>query len=197
MSETFPRQQAATGRFNFGTPRSFQITKDGACVTFLRSDHGRDSVNSVWVYSLADNTEHKIFDSHLVQLDSTEIPEEELARRERMRESGGGVTAYSSDESGKMLAFAFAGELVTINIESGTHNVLEVTKPIIDPQISPDGLHLAWSTGKELRTCAIDGQDERALVVSDDKDITWGLADFIGSEEFDRMHGYWLSLIHI
>ena len=193
MSETFPRQQSATGRFNFGAPRSFQITKDGAFVTFLRSDHGRDSVNSVWAYSIADNTEHKIFDSHLAQLETAEIPEEELARRERMRESSGGVTAYSSDDSGKILVFAFAGELVTINIDSETHNVLEVTKPIIDPQISPDGLNIAWSTGKELRVCEIDGQNERTLVVSDDKEVTWGLADFIGSEEFGRMHGYWWS----
>lgn len=193
MSETFPRQQAATGRFSFGAPRSFQITKDGAYVTFLRSDHSRDSVNSMWVYSLADNIEHKIFDSHLVQLGTTELPAEELARRERMRETGSGITTYASDESGKVIVFAFAGELVTLNIESGKFAELEVTKPIIDPQISPDGLHVAWSTGKELRTCTIAGRDERALAVSDDKNVTWGLADFVSAEEFGRMHGYWWS----
>ena len=191
MSETFPRQQAATGRFSFGAPRSFQITKDGAYVTFLRSDHGRDSVNSLWVYSLEANTERKVFDSHLVQLAATEIPAEELARRERMREAGGGITNYSSDDSGKLLAFAFAGELFTLNIQSADFTALDVTKPIIDPQISPDGLHLAWSTGKELRTCTITGRDERALVVSDEQDVTWGLADFIAAEEFGRMRGYW------
>ena len=39
------------------------------------------------------------------------LPAQEKARRERLRESGSGITAFSIDESGKNLCFVLNGKL--------------------------------------------------------------------------------------
>ncbi|NBY15284.1 MAG: hypothetical protein EBQ72_02915 [Actinobacteria bacterium] len=100
MTETFPRQMAATRHFQLGTPRLFNVLSDASLVTFLRSDHGRDSVNSLWVFDTDKNLERKIADPRKLLADTEDIPAAERARRERMRETTGGITSYSSDSSG-------------------------------------------------------------------------------------------------
>ena len=193
MSETFPRQMAATRRFQLGTPRAFNLLADASLVTFLRSDHGRDSVNSLWVFDVDKNLERKIADPRALLADTEDIPDAERARRERMRETTGGITSYSSDSSGEKLAFALAGKLFTAEVVSEAINALDVSGPIIDPQISPDGSLIIWSDGKNIRICNFDGSSERALTDEKANDVSWGLADFVAAEEFGRMRGTWWS----
>jgi dipeptidyl-peptidase-4 len=193
VTESFPRQSAATRNFQLGAPRSFHIAESGNQVLFLRSDSGRDSVNSLWIYDVANRIESKFADPRVLLADDSEVPAAERARRERMRETTSGITSYSTSESGAKIAFALSGQLFVGDTESQTLKNLDVTGPVIDPRLSPDGNLVAWSNGKDLFIVDYAGGEARNLTNEDDEQTSWGLADFIASEEFGRMHGYWWS----
>lgn len=193
MTETFPRQKAATRNFQLGAPRAFQISENGAYVTFLRSDHGRDAVNSLWVFDVQKNVELKLADPKNLLTGSEDIPAAERARRERMRETTAGITNYSTDTSGLKIVFALSGMLYTYDLSTAKTNELKVSGPIIDPQISPDGKFIAWTTGKDLILCSFDGSNEINLTNEKLDDCSWGLVDFIAAEELGRMRGFWWS----
>lgn len=184
---------AATRHFQLGAPRAFNLLADASLVTFLRSDHGRDSVNSLWVFDIDENLERKIADPRTLLADTEDIPEAERARRERMRETTGGITSYSSDDSGEFLVFALAGKLFTADVRSEKITALEVAGPIVDPQISPDGAKIVWSDGVNIHVCNFDGSDELVITNESAENISWGLSDFIAAEEFGRMRGIWWS----
>ena len=193
MTESFPRQSAATRNFQLGAPRSFHIAESGNQVLFLRSDSGRDSVNSLWIYDVANRIEKKFADPRILLAENSEVPAAERARRERMRETTSGITGYSTSESGTKIAFALSGQLFVGDAESQELKNLNVTSPVIDPRLSPDGNLVAWSNGKDLFIVNYAGDEVRNLTNEVDEQTSWGLADFIASEEFGRMHGYWWS----
>ena len=184
---------AATRHFQLGSPRGFSITSDGKFVIFLRSSHGRDAVNSLWAYNVEQNIEEILVDPRELLADSTDIPDAERARRERMRETTSGITTYSLDDSGYQVVFALAGQLFTYNLQQKIVHQLDVSGPIIDPQVSPNGQYIAWANGLDTLLCAIDGSNERNLTLEQGTNISWGLADFIAAEEFGRMRGFWWS----
>ena len=160
----------------------------------MRSSHGRDAVNSLWVYDRDANVERKVADPHtLLSTSDEDIPAAEKARRERMRETTAGITAYSTDESGYIIAFALSGQLFVTNLHTEMTQELTVSGPIITPAVDPTGRHIAWSTSKNVHVCTIDGKDERVLTNNSADNVTWGLADFIASEELGRFSGFWWS----
>lgn len=191
MTESFPRQRALTRNFTLGAPRAFSISDDGHHVLFLRSAHGRDSSASLWVYDIMSNVERMVADPRSLLADSEHVPAAERARRERMRETGSGITAYSTDTAGNRVAFALAGQLFTADIGAGTTAALDVTGPVIDPQVSPDGHHIAWTTGSHVHVCEFGGG--AAAVVAGGDGLQWGIADFIAAEELERQRGFWWS----
>jgi dipeptidyl-peptidase-4 len=193
VTESFPRQSAATRNFQLGAPRSFQVCESGAQVLFLRSDSGRDSVNSLWIYDVAKRIETKFADPRVLLADDAEVPAAERARRERMRETTSGITSYSTDRKGTKVAFALSGQLFVGKTSDAALKNLNVDGPVIDPRLSPDGNYVAWSDGKDLFIVDFAGSNLRNLTNEKAENISWGLADFIASEEFGRMHGYWWS----
>ena len=193
MTESFPRQSAATRNFQLGAPRSFQVCESGAQVLFLRSESGRDSVNSLWIYDVAKRIETKFADPRVLLADDAEVPAAERARRERMRETTSGITSYSTDRTGTKVAFALSGQLFVGQTSDAAVKHLNVEGPVIDPRLSPDGNFVAWSDGKDLFIVDFAGNNLRNLTNEKVENISWGLADFIASDEFDRMHGYWWS----
>jgi len=193
VTESFPRQSAATRNFQLGAPRSFHICESGEQVLFLRSDNGRDAVNSLWIYDVAGRIETKFADPRVLLADDAEIPAAERARRERMRETTSGITSYSTDRTGTKVAFALSGQLFVAETSSSNLRNLDITGPAIDPRLSPDGNFVAWSNGKDLFISNFSGSETRNLTNEQSENVAWGLADFIASEEFGRMHGYWWS----
>jgi len=193
VTESFPRQSAATRNFQLGAPRSFQVCESGAQVLFLRSESGRDSVNSLWIYDVANRIETKFADPRVLLADDAEVPAAERARRERMRETTSGITSYSTDRTGTKVAFALSGQLFVGQTSDAALKNLNVDGPVIDPRLSPDGNYVAWSDGKDLFIIDFAGSNLRNLTNEKAENVSWGLADFIASEEFGRMHGYWWS----
>ena len=189
MAESFPRQYARTVRFTLGRPRSITVAGDGR-VVFLRSAGGADRANALHV--LDGDSERLVADpAALLGAGDEDLPPEEKARRERARESGGGIVAYSLDVTARTAAFALSGRLFVTELDGGDPRELAVPGPVVDPRISPDGLRVAYVARGRLRVAAVDGSDDREVVGEDG--VTWGLPDFVAMEEMARLRGHWWS----
>ncbi|HEY2575232.1 MAG TPA: prolyl oligopeptidase family serine peptidase [Streptosporangiaceae bacterium] len=192
---TFPRQQARTLRFSLGTPHSFAIAPDGSRIAFLRSRSGTDRVNCLWVRDVASGAERVVADP-AVLLDgaSEDLPPEERARRERVRQGGEGVVAFATDSAVSLAVFTLSGRLFTVGLSEGTvQEITSVTGPVVDPRPDPGGAHIAYVSGGALRVVAADGSGDRALAEPEGPDISYGLAEFVAAEEMARTRGYWWS----
>jgi dipeptidyl-peptidase-4 len=199
MSDTFPRQYARTQRLTLGDPRDISVSKDGLRVVFARSRAGDDPVNCLWVLDVASGAERLVADPHelLGALDDESLPPEERARRERMREGAGGITAYATDDAGTVTAFTLAGRLFVAGLVSGKARELAVEGPVFDARPDPVATRVAYVSGQTLRIAELDGSSwELAGPSSSDRpdpDVSWGSADFIAAEEMHRYRGYWWS----
>ena len=196
MSElTFPRQYARTQRLTLGEPRNITISPDGQRVVFCRSAAGDDPVNCLWVLDTVSGTERLVADPRqlLDDGDTTDLPAEEKARRERTREGAGGVVAYGTDADVKVVAFALAGRLFVAGLVSGTARELRVHGPVFDPRPDPRATRVAYASGPTLRIGELDGNSWELAGEADDTAITWGTAEFIAGEEMGRQRGYWWS----
>ncbi|MEU6081527.1 prolyl oligopeptidase family serine peptidase [Streptomyces sp. NPDC047108] len=193
---SFPRQHARTQRFTLGAPRAFTVSPDGARIAFLRSRGGTDRANLLWVLDPGSGEERIAADpAALLGGASEELSAEERARRERSREGAAGVVGYAVDEAAELAAFALSGRLFTAELRAGTARELPVPGPVVDPRPSPDGRRVAYVAGGALRVVDADGAADRALAAPNDgeRDVTYGLAEFIAAEEMDRARGFWWS----
>lgn len=188
---SFPRQQARTRRFTLGQPRSFSIAPDGSRVAFLRSASGTDPLTSLWCFDVENARERLVCDASALADAGAEIPREELARRERVRESAEGVVAYATDRDVGVAAFAVNGSLFRTDLVSGETASIETASGVIDPRPSPDGERIAYASGGALRVVGLDG--DRLLAGEGDPNVTWGLAEFVAAEEMGRTRGSWWS----
>ena len=197
MSDTFPRQHARTQRLTLGEPRNVTVSADGLRAVFLRSRAGDDPVNCLWTQSIDDGTETLVADpvallaSEDPALDD-ELPPEERARRERMREGAGGITAFATDRATTVAAFTLAGRLFVAGLLSAAARELPVDGPVFDPRPDPLARRLAYVSGTKLRIAELDASSWE-LAGEPDPEVTWGSADFIAAEEMHRFRGYWWS----
>ncbi|MGP3931547.1 prolyl oligopeptidase family serine peptidase [Nonomuraea sp. KM88] len=191
MSESFPRLSARTRRFTLGVPRGFTISPDGGRVVFLRSKSGDDPVTCLWELDTETHVERLVVDPRALDADEEDLPQEERARRERSRESAGGVVAYATDATVTRACFALSGGLYVADLAGGQAYRLDTPGAVIDPRLSPDGRHVAYVTGGALRVQDVLSGADRALATPESQTVTYGLAEFIAAEEMDRMRGYW------
>ncbi|PXY28213.1 S9 family peptidase [Prauserella muralis] len=190
---SFLRRQARTQRFTLGAPKEFRVSPDGSRLLFLRAESGTDRRNSLWSLDLASGAEWKVVDATELLPGEEELPPEERARRERARESAGGVVGYAVDDAFTVAAFSLSGKLYTADLASGTIT-RRVDGAVVDPRPSPPGTHVAYVSERRLRVVDLDSGADRALVDEDGDDgddIAWGLAEFIAAEEMGRVRGYW------
>ena len=196
VSDTFPRQYARTQRLTLGAPRNLTVVADDSAVLFLRSQSGSDPVNRLWQVDLETGVETLLADppALLAGDDPADLPPEERARRERMREGAGGITAYATDRAGDTAVFALAGRLFVTDVATASTTELAVPGPVFDPRPSPDGRYVAYVRGAELRVVDRDG-GEVATIGEPGRPgtVSWGSADFVAAEEMHRFRGYWWS----
>src|ERR1700744_6472613 len=137
MIESFPRQQARTRRFTLGVPRAFQVSADGTRVAFLRSRAGDDPVTCLWELDLASGEERLVADPKALGADEENLPPEERARGERVRETAAGIVAYATDREGTVAVFALSGQVfqVPLGVPSPTARVVATKTPALDPRV--------------------------------------------------------------
>ena len=192
MTESFPRQQARTRHFSLGVPRNFAIAADGSRVAFLRTRSGADQATCLWVLDVASGKERLIVDPSTVADDGAgEIPAAERARRERARESSGGIVRFSTDLGLRRALFDLAGRLYVVDFETVALTEIPTGGVAIDPQLDPGGTCVAYVERGELRAVSVDGAAARVLAAPEDDSVTYGLAEFVAAEEMGRQRGYW------
>lgn len=190
-AESFPRQYARTRRFTLGAPRSFSVSADGSRVAFLRSPGGDDPMTCLWVLDVDTAEERLVADPRaILGGDEESLSVEERARRERARETAGGIVAYSADRGLRLAVFGLGGRLFTVDLSSAAIAELPVQQPVFDPRLDPSGRRVAYVHEGDLRVIDLGGQD-RLLASDHDPDVMWGVAEFVAAEEMDRMRGYW------
>jgi dipeptidyl-peptidase-4 len=190
-SSSFPRRQAVTRRFTLGAPRDIRVAEDGSRVLFLRSSGPEDPVNSLWAFDTETGSEREVVDANSLGADDGDLPPEERARRERARESGGGIVAYDATPTLDVAAFAIGGQLARVDVDSGEVAMLPTAAGVFDPRLSPDGRDIAYVRGPELRA-VIDGVD-RSVITETGDTVSWGSAEFVAGEEMGRTRGFWWS----
>jgi dipeptidyl-peptidase-4 len=161
---------------------------------FIRSRAGDDPINCLYVLDVATGEERLIADPLLLlnQVDADDVPPEERARSERLREMASGVTSYATDQAVSVAAFTLAGRLFVAGLITGMARELVVDGPVFDPRPDPVANRLAYLCGSALRVADLDGSSWE-LASDDDPNVSWGAADFIAAEEMGRDRGYWWS----
>src|ERR1700719_2825808 len=114
MTESFPRQEARTRRFSLGLPHAFRVSPDGARVVFLRTRGGADPVTCLWVLDVERGQERLVADPRTLVADAEDLPPQERARRERVREQAGGIVAYATDQAVTVAVFALSGHVYAV-----------------------------------------------------------------------------------
>ncbi len=192
MTMSFPRQHARTRRFTLGVPRALTVAPDGDRIVFLRTGSGEDPVTCLWRYDVAAGTETLLVDPRKLDVDENNLPPEERARRERTRESAGGIVRYGTDKACRQAVFALAGQAYLADLSTGAVRELPTAEqPVVDPRLDPTGTRIAYVAGRALRLLDLESGADWAVAEPEGPQITYGLPEFIAAEEMGRMTGYW------
>jgi dipeptidyl-peptidase 4 len=197
MTESFPRQEARTRRFTLGVPRSFRISPDGARVAYLRTKGGGDPVTCLWTLDVETGAERLAADPRTLGGDERNLPLEERARRERVREQAGGIVTYATDADQTVAVFGWSGRVFAVDLTQADAAAREVAVPgpVLDPRPDPAGKRLAYVRAGALRVASLDstagGGPADDQVLAEAAGVTFGLAEFIAAEEMGRTRGYW------
>ena len=193
MAQSFPRQQARTRRFTIGVPRALLLSPDGERVTFLRTPAGDDPVTCLWEASTGTGAERLVADPKALGADDENLPPEERARRERVRETGSGIVAYATDARHTLAVFALSGQVYAAPLgDPAAEPRLVATRiPALDPRPDPAGRKVGYVHAGALRVVDLETGDDETVAAGDG--VTFGLAEFIASEEMGRYRGYWWS----
>jgi dipeptidyl-peptidase 4 len=198
VTDSFPRLLARTMNFRLGFPRAFAVSPDGARVVFLRAASGSARAHGLWLYDLATGHEQQLADpAALLGGVGEALTVAEQVRRERLRVTSSGVTAFSTDKSVTVAAFALSSRLFVVALDgSAPPRRLPTAAPVIDPQVDPSGRRVAYAGDRALHVVDLESGADDVIVAPDPDDpeeVVWGLAEFIAGEELDRGRGFWWS----
>ncbi len=190
---SFPRLSARTQRFTLGVPRALSVSPDGNRVLFVRTPSGTSRTAALWAYDLDGGAERLVADPAELLGDAGEqLSAQELARRERTRESGAGIVSYATDEAFATAVFGLSGGAWVVDVaDGGPARELPTAGAVIDPRLDPTGRYVAYAADGALRVVGADGSAERSLAEPDGDEVVWGQAEFVAAEDMDRHRGYW------
>ena len=119
---------------------------------------------------------------------------EEKNRRERAREYGSGIVAYSWDRDSKQILFPLGGDVFVYNLETGKATQVTDTDGFeTDARISGSGKFVTYVRGNELYISNLKTGAERRLSYGATDLVRNATASFVVQEELGRSTGYWLS----
>jgi dipeptidyl-peptidase 4 len=196
--DSFPRQQARTRRFTLGAPRAFSVSPDGERVLFLRTKGGDDPATCLWEADADSGAERLVADPRALGADEENLPPEERARRERVRETAGGIVSYATDRQLAMAVFPLSGQVYAVRLGAGAGDaepvLLATRTPALDPRPDPTGSKVAYVHEGTLRVLDLaTSQDTAISPAPESPAVTYGLAEFVAAEEMHRTRGYWWS----
>ena len=163
--DSFPRQQARTRRFTLGAPRAFQVSPDGASVTFLRTKSGGDPVTCLWEADAATGAERLVADPKALGADDENLSAAERARRERVRETAAGVVSYATDAAHTRAVFALSGQVYVTPLgdPAATPRLVATSVPALDPRLDPAGRKVAYVHEGALRVVDLETETDQVV----------------------------------
>ncbi len=184
-------------RPGMNAPDRVEFTPDSRKVAYLLGASG-SLAQELWIYDVDSGERQQLTEmasgaaSHTNQFSL----DEEL-RRERSRQRGLGVTSYqfvqATDGGPLILLVPFDGRLF---LARGAESLIPLSgsEEAIDPQLSPDGSHVAFVRSGEIHVLTTGGTGQPRVLTSGAVDgMTNGLAEYIAQEEMDRHKGFWWS----
>ena len=177
-----------------GTPlRNVAVSPDGARITYLQGSEADPNQLDLWAYD-ADTGEAALLVSSLDLLGAPEVlSEEEKNRRERAREYGRGIIAYSWVDDDTLL-FPLGGDVYLYGLEAGEARQVTATEGFeSDIKLSDDGGLVAYVRDDELFVTDLETGLERQVTSGASDTIRNGVASFVVQEELGRSTGYWLA----
>jgi len=192
---SYPVRAAVTRRFSLGVPRSISIVgpEGSRSVLYLRSEAGDDPVTHLWRLDPSTGASRRLLDARALGGADEDLPPEERARRERVREQAGGVTTYTVDRAGTTVVCALGGQLVVADVASEMARVISLDVAVFDPRISPDGRHVAIHHDDGVSVVELGAARPSLRRLVEEPGVAWGRAEFIAAEEMARVRGMWWS----
>lgn len=189
---SFLRLHAETRGFMLGRPTAFKPLPDGK-VLFLRTPP-RAPVNALYEHDpKRGETRELLTPEALLRGAEEKLSPEERARRERMRVTTRGFSAFDVSEDGALVLLSLSGKLYTVKRPGGEAAELPVRGPVVDPKLSPDGKKVAYVRDRDLYVLELATRKETRVTQSPHPRVTNGLAEFIAQEELERHTGFWWS----
>ncbi len=184
-----------TRGFRSGQPVNIALPNDGREVLFLRSGP-RDRAQSLWAWDVATGVEHEVATSPRLTAGAAEtLTPEERARRERLRQTARGLTAFQLSRDGQLVLVPYSGRLFLLSRPGYQARELGGAglPPAADARLSPDGRSVALVRANEMRVLDVASGAERVIASPESAGVTWGLPEFVAQEEMDRFDGHWWS----
>lgn len=192
--ESFLERYAETNRFRSGRPSGVTLAPDGASALYLRSGP-RDRTQSLYELDLETGDERLLLSAErLLGGQAEELSEDELARRERQRQTARGLVSFALSDDGRSILAPLSGTLYMFDRETGRVRSYESEAGApIDPKLSPDGTRIACVRDGDLYVIDVETGEERRLTERRRETIENGVAEFVAQEEMSRHSGYWWS----
>ncbi len=189
--ESLLEQYARTNRFRYGAPSGMTFTPNGGALLFLRSG-ARDAVRDLYELDLTTGAERVLATADAL-LDGGEehLTVEELARRERRRDAGRGLTSFSLSPDGETVLLPLSGKLFLLERSTGSVRTLEPGGAPIDARFSPDATRIGYARDGDFYVMNVATGDERRLTRHEHPRVHYGMAEFVAQEEMGRDKGYW------
>ncbi|MGM0596487.1 MAG: DPP IV N-terminal domain-containing protein [Myxococcota bacterium] len=183
--------KVATGAYLGKQVRKLKWSPDAKFLTFLKA--GKDNFNDLWAYDFKNNKLKPLVKSKDVADKIVESAREKAAR-ERQRMSRTGIVSYYWHPSGQKILFPLSGDLYLYNLKTNkTEKITNDSAAEIDPTFSPDGKKISYVKQGNLYVQMLAEGKTFKIAQSKDKNITFGLSEFVAQEEMGRYRGYWWS----
>lgn len=191
--DSFLHQYAATFRFRLGRPTSIQVSPTGDAVYYLRSGP-RDFVQNLYRFDTGTNIESQLLTANDLLLGTHEnLSVAERARRERMRLAARGIAGYELSRDGGRMLVPLSGRLFVFDVGAGSARELKSGAGAIDPHLSFNARHVAFTRDGDLWVVDIATDKARRLTKHETAAVSWGDAEFVAQEEMSRFSGFWWS----
>ena len=178
-------------------PRGAALSPNGTRLTYLKGSEADPDQLDLWARSIDAQGgvgEEELLVSSLDLLGApATLSEEERNRRERAREYGRGIIAYSWIDADTLL-FPLGGDVYLFDLPTRTPQQVTATDGFeSDVKLSADGRVVAYVRDDELYATELATGLERQLTRGSTETIRNAVASFVVQEELARSTGYWLS----